>query len=40
MKRNNLRLDINIAHLLSCDGLLLQQYVSSIPNDNTQLLST
>lgn len=40
MKRNNLRLDINIAHLLSCDGLLLQQYVSSIPNDNTHLLST
>lgn len=40
MKRNHLRLDINVTHLLSCDRLLLQQYVSRIPDDDTQLLST
>lgn len=40
MKRNHLRLDINVTHLLSCDRLLLQQYVSRIPDDDTQLLPT
>ena len=33
------RLDINVTHHLACDRLLLQQNVSCIPDDYTQLIS-
>ena len=33
------RLDINVTHHLACDRLLLEQNVSCIPDDQTQLIS-
>ena len=34
-----LPLDIDIAHPLACDGLLLQNDICGVPDDDTQLVS-
>lgn len=35
----SLPLDIDIAHPLACDGLLLQNDICGVPDDDTQLVS-